>query len=85
MLTPYTSKREGRREDPNMNNGQWYIERNGEGDYSLKKGGAKRASAIEDTQEEAIKRAREIDAEAPIHVERQRRTGRGLPDKWRKP
>jgi hypothetical protein len=67
------------------NNDQWYVERTDDGDYSAKKGGAKRASAIEPTQQDAIERAREIDSKAPIHVERVRDTARGSRDKWRKP
>jgi hypothetical protein len=67
------------------NNDQWYIERTDDGDYSAKKGGARRASALETTQREALERAREIDPEAPIHVERVRDTDRGSRDKWRKP
>jgi hypothetical protein len=66
-------------------NNQWHIERNDEGKYSATKGGADRASAIRDTQAEAIDRAREIDSEAPIYIERQRHTDQGEPDKWRKP
>jgi hypothetical protein len=68
-----------------MNNNQWYIERTEDGRYSAKKGGASRASAIEDTQADAIARAKQIDPNAPIHVERVRDTDRGSPDKWRKP
>lgn len=68
-----------------MKNDQWYIEQNDDGRYSAKKGGVARASAIEDTQAEAIARAKQIDPTAPIHVERVRTTERGAPDKWRKP
>jgi hypothetical protein len=67
------------------NNNQWYIERNDDGKYSATKGGASKASAVRDTQAEAIDRAREIDAEAPIHIERVRNTDVGSPDKWRNP
>ncbi len=67
-----------------MNNGQWYIEKRPDGQYSATKGGADRASAVEGTQGEAIERAKEIDPAAPIHVERVRETEHGGPDKWRK-
>lgn len=66
-----------------MNNNHWYIERTDDGDYSARRGGAKRASAIEPTQGDAIDRAREIDPDAPIHIERVRTTNRGGRDKWR--
>ena len=56
-----------------------------DGQFSAKKGGAQRASALEDTQGDAIARAREIDPKAPIHVERVRNTNVGSPDKWRRP
>jgi Uncharacterized protein conserved in bacteria (DUF2188) len=68
-----------------MNNDQWYVERTEDGDYSVRKGGAKRASALESTQAKAIKRAKAIDSDAPIHVERVRNTKRGSRDKWRNP
>lgn len=58
------------------NNNQWYIERNEDGKYTVTKGGTDRASAVRDTQAEAIERAREIDPDAPIHVERVRDTDR---------
>jgi len=66
-------------------NDQWYVERNDDGKYSAKKGGAQRASAVENTQAAAIERAKEIDPKAPIHVERVRDTDVGSRDKWRKP
>lgn len=62
-----------------------YIERRAEGDYAVRRADSKRASAIESTQEEAIQRAKKLDPEAAIHVERVRRTEAGKPDKWRKP
>ena len=67
------------------NNNQWYIEKTDDGQFSAKKGGAQRASALEDTQGDAIARAKEIDPKAPVHVERVRNTDVGSPDKWRKP
>lgn len=68
-----------------MNEDQFFVERTDSGDYAVRRGGAQRASAIEDTQAEAIARARQIDPSAPIHVERVRNTDKGSRDKWRKP
>jgi hypothetical protein len=56
-----------------------------EGDYAIRRPGAPRASGTEPTQAEAIERAREIDPNAAILVERVRNTERGSRDKWRKP
>lgn len=64
---------------------QFYVERRPEGDYAVRRGGAQRASAVEATQADAIDRARQIDPNAPIHVERVRNTNRGTRDHWRKP
>jgi hypothetical protein len=62
-----------------------FVERRDEGDYAVRQPGSKRASAVEPTQAEAIERAKEINPDAAIHVERVRRTSGGHPDKWRKP
>jgi uncharacterized protein YdaT len=62
-----------------------YVERREEGDYAVRRPGSDRASEVCDTQSEAIDRAREIEPNAAIHVERVRFTSRGTPDKWRKP
>lgn len=67
------------------NKDQFYIERRPEGDYAVRRGGADRASAVEGTQGEAIARARQIDSDVPIHVERVRNTPNGSRDKWRRP
>jgi hypothetical protein len=65
---------------------RFFIERReDEGDYAIRKPGADRASGIADTQREAIERAREMDPNATIEVERVRDTNRGGRDKWRKP
>lgn len=66
--------------------GKLFIEqREKEGDYVIRRLRADRASGREDTQAEAIDRAREIDPNAAILVERVRNTNRGGRDKWRKP
>ena len=61
-----------------------FIERRDEGDYAVRKPNSERASAVEDTQAEAIERAKKIDPNAAIHVERVRHTSAGNRDKWRK-
>jgi Uncharacterized protein conserved in bacteria (DUF2188) len=66
--------------------GQFFIEkREDEGDYAIRRPNADRISGHEDTQAAAIERAREIDSNAAILVERVRNTSRGHRDKWRKP
>ena len=62
-----------------------YIERISEGDYAIRRPGSERASAVEQTQAEAIERGREIAPNAAIHVERVRYTNNGRPDEWRNP
>jgi Protein of unknown function (DUF2442)/Uncharacterized protein conserved in bacteria (DUF2188) len=62
-----------------------FIVKRAQGDYAVRRGNAERASAVEATQAEAIERAREIDPQAAIHVERVRNTTGGHSDKWRKP
>jgi hypothetical protein len=59
-----------------------YIERRDDGKYKVLREGGKRASAVENTQAEAIARARELEPSA-IRVERVRNVGPGR-DKWRK-
>lgn len=65
-----------------MPQNEFFIERREDGKYKVLRPGADRASAIEDTQAAAIARAKEIDPNATIHVERVRDVGAG-PDKWR--
>jgi hypothetical protein len=62
-----------------------YVERREEGDYAIRRPDSGRASDVCDTQAQAIERARDIDPNAAIHVERVRNTGSGSRDKWRKP
>jgi len=69
-----------------MAKNELYIERRREqGDYAVRKPGSERASAILPTQSEAIERAREMNPDAAVHVERVRDTNVGGKDKWRKP
>jgi Uncharacterized protein conserved in bacteria (DUF2188) len=55
-----------------------------QGDYTVRKPGSERASAVEPTQGKAIDRARELNPDAGLRVERVRNTKAGSPDKWRK-
>ena len=62
-----------------------FVERRPEGDYAVRKPNSERASAVAPTQAQAIERARQLNPDAAIHVERVRNTTGGNPDKWRKP
>jgi hypothetical protein len=65
---------------------RFFIERREEeGDYAIRRPNSDRASGIADTQREAIERARAMDPDATIEVERVRDTDRGGRDKWRRP
>lgn len=61
-----------------------FVERGDNGKYAVKRAGADRASAVFETQSEAIEWARQH-TDGPVHVERVRHTDAGSPDKWRKP
>lgn len=60
-----------------------YIERRPDGTYAVMVRGADRASAITQTQEEAIKRAKEMHPDVSPDIERVRDTKKGTRDKWR--
>ena len=66
-----------------MSDNDYFIERNDDGKYKVLKPNADRASAIADTQKAAIHRAKQLNPDAAVHVERVRNVGPG-PDKWRK-
>jgi Uncharacterized protein conserved in bacteria (DUF2188) len=69
-----------------MKNRSYFIEkREDDGDFAVRKPNSDRASDILPTQKEAIERARQLDPNATIHVERVRHIDFGNPDKWRKP
>lgn len=55
-----------------------------EKDYAVRRPNSERASATAPTQREAIERARELNPDGPVLVERVRTTNAGKPDKWRK-
>ena len=67
------------------NSNNLFVERRPEGDYAVRKPNSERASAVAPTQAQAIDRARELNPDAAVHVERVRNTSGGNPDKWRKP
>jgi hypothetical protein len=62
-----------------------FISRTPDGDYAIRKPGADRASAKEPTQKDAIDRAKDLNPDAAILVQRVRDTKNGDRDKWRKP
>ena len=61
-----------------------FIEKRDQGDFAIRKPNSQRASAVAPTQKEAIAKAKEINPDAAIHVERVRKTSGGSPDMWRK-
>jgi hypothetical protein len=65
-----------------MSKEEFFIEQRPDGRYNVSKPNADRASAVTDTQAEGIDRAKQINPDATIHVERVRKVGPGR-DKWR--
>lgn len=63
---------------------EFFIEKRPEGDYAIRKPKSERASAVAPTQADAIARAKQLNPDATIRVERVRKTSSGSPDKWRK-
>ena len=66
-----------------MSNDKFFIEQRPDGRYNVSRPNADRPSAVTETQAEGIARARELNPDAAIHVERVRNIGPGR-DKWRK-
>ena len=64
---------------------RFFIEQRPEGDYAVRKPDSERASAVAPTQAEAIEKARELNPNATIEVERVRNTETGGRDQWRAP
>jgi len=60
-----------------------FVTRREDGRYNVLRPDAQRASAVTDTQREAIERAKQIEPDAAIHVQRVRSVPPG-PDKFRK-
>jgi hypothetical protein len=67
------------------NENRIYVERRDDRRYAVRWGNSERASAIVNTQKQAIERARELNPGYAPHVERVRDTNKGGRDKWRKP
>ena len=65
--------------------GKIFVERRSDGDYAVRRPDSQRASDVLPTQQEAIQRAKQLEPDAAILVERVRRTTWGKPDKWRRP
>ena len=68
-----------------MSDKKLFIEQRPQGDFAVRKPNSDRASDVLPTQGEAIDRARQLNPDASILVERVRHTDKENPDKWRKP
>jgi hypothetical protein len=85
-LSSHFAARHGERERvyvEESNQGGYYIERSQSGGYKGTRSGAERASFTAKTQGEVVERIRKSNPHAPIHIERQRNSTKGGPDKWR--
>ena len=60
-----------------------FIEQHKDG-YAILRGGVKEPLAVEPTQDAAIEKARKLESDAAIHVERVRNVEGGGRDKWRR-
>ena len=60
-----------------------FIEQHNDG-YAILRGGVKKPLAVEPTQDAAIEKARKLEPDAAIHVERVRNVEGGGRDKWRR-
>jgi hypothetical protein len=60
-----------------------FIEQHKDG-YAILRGGVKEPLAVEPTQDAAIEKARKLEPDAAIHVERVRNVEGGSRDKWRR-
>jgi len=60
-----------------------FIEQHNDG-YAILRGGVEKPLAVEPTQEAAIEKARKLEPDAAIHVERVRNVQGGGRDKWRR-
>jgi hypothetical protein len=67
-----------------MSENRFYVERGDDGKYKVMRPNASRASAVADTQAEAIEMARKMNPGKSPDVERVRYTDKGKPDKWRR-
>ena len=62
-----------------------FVERRPQGDFAIRRANSERASVVATTQAKAIAKARKLEPDATVLVERVRHTSVGKPDKWRKP
>jgi Uncharacterized protein conserved in bacteria (DUF2188) len=67
-----------------MSKDKYFVEKRDQGDYAVRTAHSQRASAVCETQAEAIARTKELSGGDMPHVERVRHTTKGGPDKWRK-
>ena len=67
-----------------MSEKRFYVERRDDGKYKVMKPNADRASAVADTQKEAIEKAREMNPGKSPDVERVKHTDKGKHDQWRR-
>jgi predicted DNA binding CopG/RHH family protein len=65
------------KEGPNTS----YVERRSDGGYAVRQRDPKQARATDETQSGAIDRARELGPSSAVHMERDRQTSKGKPDK----
>jgi len=72
------------REEQPMGNRDLFIERRKGGDYAVRRANSDWVGITARTQVEAIAKAKELDPNAPILVERIRDTKGGGRDKWRR-
>jgi hypothetical protein len=68
-----------------MSNKDLFVERRPQGDFAVRRATSERASVVATTQAKAIAKARKLEPDATVLVERVRHTSVGKPDKWRKP
>jgi len=61
-----------------------FVEKRDDGQFAVSKANAQRASALADTQKEAIEIAKKLNPGHSPDVERVRHTKNGGPDQWRK-
>jgi hypothetical protein len=67
-----------------MSENRFYIEQREDGKYKVMRPNAERATAVADTQKEAIEIARQMNPGKSPDVERVRHTDKGKPDQWRR-
>ena len=65
------------------NHKHYFIEQTHDGRFAIAAKGSSRASAVLDTQQEAIKRVGELNPNDKPDVQRVRHTKAGQPERWR--